>query len=764
MRNLLLFLFVPLIGLADDKAATLITSGGGEIALGKSVPGTVKLSGSAFSFLKGSNGRAIVAAGGEAGEGRLITFTHGSFLKSGELLNGESARTLVLNSMRWTGRNSKPKVGLHASCEELGPMLKESGIEYEVLDPEEVEGDAVDTYCLIGHDRRLTADDLAYLKEFVSQGGGLVISTTPWAFKKNHEDFAKDFPANQLSTLAGIEFQADGYAGSKTPLLVSRPNPVASPTQQGKVIRKAMETPDADTKNPLIAAARKLAAEHDKLPAAEKASLISQLERAKQLDGRDLGEFLAALRELNLAVGPIVPTKENPVIPGRDKLIDTIIDLETNFNLNLPAGAMYPIPAASDYPGKAETPESPQTHSVTISGKYKGWLSGRLAGGWAAKEMRPTGVYATPGEVIKVSVPARLAGEGFEVVVGAYNGGLNNRDKWHRYPKLQRSEKIESRETSVSNALGGLVTIRVPREADYDEIEVTIEGGIPAPLYVHGKTDVDEWKSEIRKRPGPWAELASERMIIALPSDYIRDLTNPDEVMELWNEIIDKAAELVVVDRNDYRAERIVFDRQTAAGSMHSSYPVAAHTGGAAEKAVDARRLRSEGDWGFFHEYGHNHQHNLWALPGTGETTCNLWSVYIYEELIGKNRDNTHGAMSPLNRRQKRNAYFDNGRAFQSEWSVWTALDTYLLIQEEFGWEPFKKVFDEYNRLDQEDWPKSQQEKNDQWVIRLSKAVGKNLHPYWEIWNLPMTDQVARELKDLPVWTDHPVAKFAIKK
>ena len=325
--------------------------------------------------------------------------------------------------------------------------------------------------------------------------------------------------------------------------------------------------------------------------------------------------------------------------------------------------------------------------------------------------MRPTGVYATPGEVIKVTVPARIAGEGFEVIIGSYNGGLNNRDKWHRYPRLMCAQKVESRVTEISNGLGGLINIRIPREADYDELEVTIEGGVPAPLYVHGKTDLNQWKSEIRKHPGPWAELASERMIIALPSEYIRGLSNPDDVMEIWNEIIDTAAVLVSVDRNDYRAERIVFDRQTAAGSMHSSYPVAAHTGGAAEKAVDAKKLRSEGDWGFFHEYGHNHQHNLWSLPGTGETTCNLWSVYIYEELIGKNRDNTHGAIQPLNRKQRINAYFNNGRNFQSEWSVWTALETYLMVQEEFGWEPFKKVFDEYNNLPERDWPKEQQEK-----------------------------------------------------
>ena len=314
--------------------------------------------------------------------------------------------------------------------------------------------------------------------------------------------------------------------------------------------------------------------------------------------------------------------------------------------------------------------------------------------------------------------------------------------------------------TEVSSGLGGLVTIRIPRGAAYESLDFVIEGGVRAPLYEHGKTDLKEWAAEIRKYPAPWAEIAGPRIIIALPGDYIRGLSDPDKVMEVWSNFIDASAELVQVDRDDYRAERIVFDRQTSAGSMHSSYPVAAHLGSNAEQAVDARSLKKEGNWGFFHEYGHNHQHNLWALPGTGETTCNLWSVYLFEDCVGKNRDETHRAIRPLDRKQRLNAYFNGGAQFE-DWSTWVALETYLQVQEAFGWEPFKKVFDEYNRLEPEERPKGQESINDQWVIRLSKACGKNLQPFWTTWGLPMSGEVSRALKDLPVWEEHPVAKFA---
>ncbi|MEM1442668.1 MAG: M60 family metallopeptidase, partial [Verrucomicrobiota bacterium] len=508
------------------------------------------------------------------------------------------------------------------------------------------------------------------------------------------------------------------------------------------------------------AAVERLIEGHRDLGPAEISREIQAMQKATSLTGEELSEFLANLLCLNEAVGPIIPTKENPVVVGEDALVDAIIELETYFNENALPGMMYAIPAAMDYPGEVISNAKPLVREFTIDGTWRGWLEGRNAAGWQAKEMRPTGVYAAPGEVITVTLPARLADEGFEVVIGSYNGHLRNRDRWFRYPDWQVRREARGAETKASSGLGGLVTIRVPRGAEYEEISVTISGGVAAPLYLHGETDLETWKSEIREYPAPWAELASDRMIIAIPSDFIRDLDDPDAVMEVWDEIIEKSAELVVVDRVSYRAERIIFDRQTAAGAMHSSYPVAAHQDKSAVQAVDAHALKTDGNWGFFHEYGHNHQHNLWALPGTGETTCNLWSVYLYEELVGKNRNETHRAIRPLDRKQRLNAYFEGGAQFEEGWSVWTALETYLMVQEAFGWEPFMAVFDEYNQLAPSDRPKGQEEINDQWVIRLSKACGMNLEPFWATWNLPMTEGVAKELKDLPIWEDHPVKRW----
>lgn len=721
---------------ADDAALAALTAGGGTIEPGPLAPGLLEVPGeNSFPVFSDASG-SIVAAAGTIGESRIVAFAHDGFLKSTELLSQSAARDLVLNAIRWCSRSDQPEVALDPGLRELGTILEAADLRVEYVDPAEASRRNVrSVYVVVAN--RLDAAAVEAIAKCRDEGAGLVVAATPWAFADKFPNFA-DFPGNQLIASAGIRFRPQGTANASKPF----------------------EIRHIDSKGAIDAL---VAAVKEPLPTSqsERAALATSISTGANLRGASLDTFLRGLKMLNEKLGPIVPTAEKPLIPGTDPLVDVVVTLEDNFNRSLPAGKMYAIPAAANYPGAvpAEAPRVERT--VNLDGTWRGWLSGRGAGGWAAKEMRPTGLHAAPGEVISVTAPQEIWGRGFEVVIGAYNGGLENRDKWERYPRLQHSVEINGATTTISNALGGLVTIRVPRDAKFSTLSFTITGAVEAPLFVEGETDLREWRDRIRKSPAPWAELAGKRIILALPSDYVRNLDDPDKVLSVWNRYLEKAAELCGgVDRNLYRAERIVFERQPAAGYMHSGYPVCAPQDKSVQQAVDAGSLAKDGNWGFFHEYGHNHQHDLWSLPGTTETTCNLWSVYLFEELIGKPRAEGHDAIRPLDRKQRMNAYLEGGRNFERDWSMWTALETYLQVQEAFGWEPFQKVFAEYNALPESDWPKTQQEKNDQWVIRLSKACGKNLAPFWRGWNVPLSGSINSELSALPVWEDHPVKSW----
>lgn len=727
---------------ADEEALALITRGGGGIAAEGFAPGLVELTkDSAFPVLKDATG-GILAAGGttatSGGEGRVIAFAHDAFLRNAGLLGETAARELVLNAIRWCGRSETPEVALHPELGALATILEEAGFRVKRVAPADISRNTVKSVYVTVAQRGFGEESVAAVLERVQQGAGLVLAATPWPFGGDYPNFAT-FPANRLAEAAGVRLKSEGTANGSKPFAVTH-------TDSKAVLAALRQLIDG----PLPAAA------------SERAAAAEAIGAGASLRGPALDEFLAGLRTLNGTLGPIIPTREAPVTRGADPLIDAVIDLETALNLSLPAGRMYAIPASADYPGAVPDKAPRIRRNLTVDGDWRGWLSGRGAGGWAAKEMRPTGLYAAPGEVVTVTAPAEIAGKGFEVVIGSYGGGLDSREKWERYPRLQRSVEIEGSVTTISSGLGGLVSIRVPKGAKAGPLAFGLSGGVAAPVYVAGKTDLKLWRSEFRNSPAPWAELAGNRIILALPSRFVRGLDDPDKVLKVWDEMIDKAAELCGgVDRANYRAERIVFERQPAAGYMHSGYPVAAPQDRSVEQAVDARALREEGNWGFFHEYGHNHQHDLWSLPGTGEATCNLWSVYLFEEWVGKPREEGHGAMRPLDRKQRVDAYFGKGRDFEEDWSVWTALETYLQVQEEFGWEPFKKVFAEYNALPESEWPKTQQERNDQWVIRLSRACGANLAPFWRAWNVPLSDSVSGELSNLPPWEGDPVSKRA---
>jgi hypothetical protein len=170
---------------------------------------------------------------------------------------------------------------------------------------------------------------------------------------------------------------------------------------------------------------------------------------------------------------------------------------------------------------------------------------------------------------------------------------------------------------------------------------------------------------------------------------------------------------------------------------------------------LDLDHIRTEGSWGPFHELGHNHQWRDWFLPGTTETTCNLWSVYIHETLLNL-PTRTEGRLGPQMRNQRRQGYLDGGANFSESWNVWVALDTYLQLQEGFGWTLYSDLFTEY-RSQSDASQGSAQDRIDEWITRTSNYTQRNLVPFYEAWGFPITPDVRNALQNLPEWQANPM-------
>ncbi|MEQ2250100.1 hypothetical protein ILYODFUR_036329 [Ilyodon furcidens] len=190
----------------------------------------------------------------------------------------------------------------------------------------------------------------------------------------------------------------------------------------------------------------------------------------------------------------------------------------------------------------------------------------------------------------------------------------------------------------VWNMWGGLIYLLAPRDVKVEEEEVVVQEAVTAPFYKSGVTKAADWSS-LRQAPAPWAEMEFDNIILTVPSHIIRELQSPLEVEKLWNGIMKGVADLAVIPQKFIRKERIVADVQISAGWMHAGYPVMMHSSIGAE-LFNPEDARTKGLWGETHELGHNQQRSYWEFPPhTTEATCNLWSVYVHEEVLGLNRE-----------------------------------------------------------------------------------------------------------------------------
>ncbi len=77
---------------------------------------------------------------------------------------------------------------------------------------------------------------------------------------------------------------------------------------------------------------------------------------------------------------------------------------------------------------------------------------------------------------------------------------------------------------------------------------------------------------------------------------------------------------------------------------------------------------------------------------------------------------------------------------------------TFMQLVKHFGWNSMKSFFSgyEYDILNRRDrLPKSNQEKIDQWVLRYSRIVNRNIRPQFLMWGLPVSESVDDQLAGL---------------
>lgn len=707
---------------ALTAGATGVQSNGGQ-------PSAIVLTGpSAFPLLIDENMR-VFAAAARVGAGKVVAFGH-EFYMNASVKTADNNKILQ-NAVAWAASKPAPVVGVESGLTGVVTLLTAAGYTVKTVTPAQLDG--VNVY--VGRTYPVyTEANYEAIRQFVAGGGGIIVGGQAWSFSPPPGGSMLDYSGNKMLRDSGII-----------------------------ITNSATVTAGADTVGaspPSVLLSARIAVE----------GLIKVLTNVANMSLADQDQALATLeRDLALipyaakgfydraiVLGELAPTMTalQPFVPAGKPASRAAARVQSRLLIERPVAEITAHPLAADFPGAVDKLVPRVNLTVTIDGDYAGRDARYTSSGPAVPVWRSTGGYAAPGEPVKIKIPPAMASAGLTAQIGQHTDLLWKKTSWVRFPEITRTYPLTAAETTIASAFGGPVYIRVAGGKQLGPIDVTVENVVRAPLYVHGKTTQNEWLT-IRDYPAPWAELGSDKMILMLPSSYIKNLADPIALLDLWDDIMDSQAEMGAIPYDRARPERYLIDRDISAGYMHSGYPIMASYTEAAN-LVSVASINA-GAWGFAHELGHNHQWSGWFIPGTVDSSNNLFTVYTSEQVLGIPRALAHSATKPTARAQRLQSYRAGGKAF-ANWAndPWVGLEMYLQLQESFGWAPYPAVFGAIQALSVPQTPTTDQGRIDLFTLTMAQEVNKDLGPFFKLgWGIPVSQSVLNTMSALPAWNDH---------
>ncbi|MFZ9979101.1 MAG: M60 family metallopeptidase [Opitutales bacterium] len=460
--------------------------------------------------------------------------------------------------------------------------------------------------------------------------------------------------------------------------------------------------------------------------------------------------LLAASAAYAVSPEEITPTKKAPFVQpaeaDRAALHKAIKDY-----MALEPGTFAAHAGARDFPGVVESKERVARTVAYDSNLVHRWdtKNGGAPNLYTSPDVwQETGLYAAPGEVVVVKVASLPEHRTVKVIVGCHRDGLLKLPKWNRFPIVARTFELKVGDNKIANAFGGQLFIqsshkdwRKPMKAP-PATPLQFSNAVAMPTYVLGKDSPESW-AKARQLPAPWVTLSGRQVILHVQASAVKDLADPKALLEWWDKAMALEDDLIALRR--LAPERVVPDRQISAGFMHSGYPFMCWIDPSQKDSVDLPKLMKDGNWGFFHELGHNHQCSAWTFTGQTEVTCNLFSLYVMEKLVGKPTGRGHPSMEKLDELlAKRFAAEPNMGPFEQ-------LATFVLLIRAHGWAPLRETLRSYAT---EAAPKgsTKEQLQDLFVLRYGKAAKADVSDYFTKMGYHVTPATQAALKGLPAF------------
>jgi hypothetical protein len=254
-----------------------------------------------------------------------------------------------------------------------------------------------------------------------------------------------------------------------------------------------------------------------------------------------------------------------------------------------------------------------------------------------------TGLYAAPGELVTIDVP--MGDYSLSAQIGAWTDNLSALQSPPRDPIIYTRTQLAPGRNYLRNLYGGHIYIFAGRPIA-TPVNLTFSNVVKSPDFVLGKTSNEEWKAAVQASCVPWLELRSENMIFVVPREYVlsRPITDATAAMQEWDNIIkydfyeweglvENSAD--PVDKAPLLPWRVVLDIKPVVGYGHSGFPIVAQNDYSWYDGIgNVAMIDGGGNWGYYHEIGHNNQQpSYWSWSSLGETTNNLFAFKVANRL-----------------------------------------------------------------------------------------------------------------------------------
>lgn len=452
-------------------------------------------------------------------------------------------------------------------------------------------------------------------------------------------------------------------------------------------------------------------------------------------------------RNLTAVAEAVVPLADRPFVVPKSAAVRKQLFEDIRGYVGLPPEKVRAHRSAVDYPGvaPASAPRVTREISFNVPTRKKG-------NGWQS-----TGLYANAGEMVTVTPLAPLPeGVTVEIRIGCHTHDRLSEHftQWDRFPAVVRSFALGAEATPVASAFGGTIFVEVTntgelRRARKAEVRLRFDQAVEAPLFVLEDTRRGDWRT-VRSAPAPWGELAGNGLVLHVPSEHLRNMKDPTSLMEWWDKVVAAQDELVGWPKRT-SPERVVFERQMGGAWGYSGYPIMIDMSGM-EGAIDLSGLRKDGNWGIFHEIGHNHQSDQWTftqnkLLEQTEVTVNFFSLYCMEHIVRKPRGMGHPAIEGnelLRNLEQRFGRSPSDDAFEQ-------LAPFVVLIRKYGWEPMQKTLVSYQTAPLgDDIPEP--ERQSEFVLRYSRHADADLSGFFRKSGYAVSKKVQEQLKSLPAF------------